>query len=376
MRNLATIQKIATIVPIDGADNIVLATMENLGWQCVIKKDEFNVGDKIIYIEIDSILPDKPEYEFLRSRNFRIRTIKLRGVLSQGLILSIESSLGTPNIYNVGDDVTEDLGITKYLSPAEREDIAKIEQQLKTEKNRLKKFMMRYSWFRRLFLSRNQSKGFPYWVSKTDELRIQSLKWDSFFKQFANNIVYISEKIDGCSGTFTGQIIPKYPFLGKLSPTKYKFVVASRNFTVNDKTSIYWKVAEKYNIENILKENPDLTIQGECCDTKIQGNKYRFSDVRFFVFNVINHKTNYQFDSKEMWEFCGRYNLPVVPLLELSTLSQVGKSVDDFLSYAAKDKSTLANVPREGVVIRSIEKGNKVFSFKAINNEFLLKYNE
>lgn len=168
-RSLAHIEIIESIIPIENADNLELATV--LGWQCVIKKDEFNVGDKIIYCEIDSVLPDRPEYEFLRSRNFRIRTIKLRGVLSQGLILPIESSLGTPNIYNVGDDVTEDLGITKYLSPAEREDIAKIEQQLKTEKNRLKKFMMRYSWFRRLFLSRNQSKGFPYWVSKTDEPR-------------------------------------------------------------------------------------------------------------------------------------------------------------------------------------------------------------
>ena len=375
MRQLATIQKIATITPIEGADNIVLATMENLGWQCVIKKDEFKIGDLIIYCEIDSVLPDKPEYDFLRSRNFRIRTIKLRGVLSQGLILPIESTLGSPHVYNVGDDVTDDLGIVIYLTPAEREDIAKAERQIKIEKNRLKKFMMRYSWFRKWFLSRSQRSGFPYWISKTDEQRVQSLHWTTFYNQFSDKTIYISEKVDGCSGTFTGQLIAKYPIFGKLSPKKYKFIVASRNLTTNDKTSIYWKVAEKYNLEKILKENPNLTIQGECCDTKIQGNKYGFTDVRFFVFNIINHRTGYQFDSKEMWEFCGRYNLQMVPLLELSKLSDIGATVDDFLNYASKN-STLANVPREGVVIRCIENGNKIFSFKAINNNFLLKYNE
>ena len=375
MRQLATIQKIATITPIEGADNIVLATMENLGWQCVIKKDEFKIGDLIIYCEIDSVLPDKPEYDFLRSRNFRIRTIKLRGVLSQGLILPIESILGSPHVYNVGDDVTDDLGIVKYLTPAEREDIAKAERQIKTEKNRLKKFMMRYSWFRKWFLSRSQRSGFPYWISKTEESRIQSLHWNSFYHQFSDKIVYVSEKVDGCSGTFTGQLIAKYPIFGKLSPKKYKFVVASRNLTTEDKTSIYWKIAKKYDLEKILKENPHLTIQGECCDTKIQGNKYGFSETRFFVFNIINHRTNYQFDIAEMLKFCEDYSLQAVPLLQISKLSDIGTTVDEFLSFAAKN-SLFASIPREGVVIRCIENGKKIFSFKVINNNFLLKYNE
>ena len=168
-RSLAHIEKIEWIRPIEGAQKIELIGI--LGWQCVVaKKDNFKVGDLVLYCEVDSVMPEKPEYEFLRDRKFRIRTIKLRGELSQGLVLPI-SFLGDSKKYSIGDDVTELLGITKYLSPTEREDIDREQKRIQNEKNKLKKFMMRYSWFRRLFLSRKQKEGFPFWVSKTDEPR-------------------------------------------------------------------------------------------------------------------------------------------------------------------------------------------------------------
>ena len=154
-RKLAHIEKIEWIKEIEGADKIELCGV--LGWQCVIaKKDNFQVGDTVIYCEVDSVMPEKPEFEFLRDRKFRIRTIKLKGQVSQGLVLPI--SMLNKKV-NIGDDVTDLLGITKYLSPSELDEIQQQERNIKLEKNRLKKYLMRYSFFRKLFLSKKQKDG-------------------------------------------------------------------------------------------------------------------------------------------------------------------------------------------------------------------------
>ena len=203
-RKLATIQVIDGLRPIEGADKIEVAQV--LGWECVVKKGEFKVGDKIIYVEVDSVLPEKPEFEFLRSRKFRVRIIKLKGQVSMGLVLPIGDHL--PRYYDVGVDVTEMLGITKYLSPSEKEEIEQEEIKIRNERNKLKKFMMRYSWYRRLFLPKKQKSSWPYWVSKTDEERIQNIP--EVLSTFANEKVYITEKIDYQSVTFTMKMVPRF----------------------------------------------------------------------------------------------------------------------------------------------------------------------
>lgn len=369
-RSLAHIEVISALSAIDGADKIEVANV--LGWQCVVKKGEFNVGDKIIYCEVDSVMPEKPEYEFLRDRKFRIKTIKLRGQISQGLVLPFANltKIGKAMYsYNIGDDVTELLGITKYLSPSEREESNKVE----INQNKLTKFMKRYSWFRRIFLSKKQKSGFPYWVSKTDEERIQNIP--QVLEQFKDCEVYVTEKIDYQSATFTGKMVPRYNnFLDKLCSKKYKFVVCSRNLTTNDKNSLYWKIAEKYDIEKILKENPTLTIQGEQGDAKIQGNKYGIKEPTMWVFNIIDHEKNYHYNWEDIKAFCTKYDLKFVPELRFNIkLSALGSTVQELVEFS-KGKSVLADIPREGVVIRCIENGKKVLSFKAINPDFLLKY--
>ena len=153
-RKLAHIEVIESLYPIEGADKTEVAKV--LGWECVVKKGEFKKGDIIVYVEVDSVMPDKPEYEFLRDRKFRVRTIKLKGQISQGLVLPWKSGWGF-----IGDDVTDVLGITKYLTPSEREELNQQERKLANEKNKLKKFMMRYSWFRKFFLSKKQKGSFP-----------------------------------------------------------------------------------------------------------------------------------------------------------------------------------------------------------------------
>ena len=371
-RKLAHIEKIEWIKPIEGADKIVLCGV--LGWQCIVaKKDNFKEGDKIVYIEIDSVVPDIPEFEFLRDRKFRVKTIKLKGELSQGLVVPL-SILGKNRPINleIGDDVTDLIGITKYLSPSEQEEIKAEIRRVATEKNRLKKFLMRYGWFRKLNLSRKQKSGFPYWVSKTDEERIQNMP--RVLTDFANEAVYATEKIDGQSATFTGKMVPRFNgFLGKMFPKKFLFVVCSRNLTTNDRGSLYWRVAKKYNLERILKENPKLTIQGEQIDTKVQGNKYKVTEPELYVFNIIDHENKYQYNYEEMQIFCNKHKLKIVPLIYAGPLFNLGTTVNEMVE-SSKGLSWLINIPREGLVVRNIKDGKKVFSFKCINPDFLLKF--
>lgn len=382
-RKLAHIEIIESISPIQGADKIEVARV--LGWECVVKKGEFKVGDIIVYVEVDSVMPDKPEFEFLRKRKFRVKTIKLLSQISQGLILPLGSLSGF-----VGDDVTEILGITKYLSPSEQSELQREEEKIKLEKNKLKKFLMRYSWFRRLFLSRNQRKGWPYWISKTDEERIQNMP--TILQKSKDSKVYITEKIDYQSVTFTGKIVPRFGgILKKLPFKKYKFVVCSRKITTNDKRSLYWRIAKKYNIKQILRENPTLTIQGEQGDTKVQGNKYGIKEPTMWVFNIIDHEKNYQYDYREMGIFCEKYGLEIVPIIPhtftlansnstVSTifpyLSDLGSTVQELVELSKGNSIINPNVQREGIVVRSIENGKKLFSFKVINPNFLIENDE
>ena len=375
MRKLATVQVINNIEPIKDADMIEKATV--LGWEVVIaKKDNFKIGDKVIYVEVDSVMPEKPEYEFLRSRKFRIRTIKLKGQISQGLILPLANSLAVKTSLEIGQDVTETLGIEKYLSPSERDEFANQERLIKIEKNRLKKYMMRYSLFRRFFLSRKQKGGFPYWVSKTDEERIQNIP--HVIEQFKDHDVYVTEKVDYQSVTFTSKILPKFGgLLGKILPLKKSvFVVCSRNLLTNDKNSLYWKIAKKYKIEVILKYNPNLTIQGEQGDTKVQGNKYGISEPTLWVFNIINHVTGEYFDYKQMMEFCSKWGLQTVPPIGFYKLNELGTNVPELVQFS-KGKSVInTSIHREGIVVRCIVNGKKQLSFKVINPDFLLKYED
>ncbi|HEX9972761.1 MAG TPA: RNA ligase (ATP), partial [bacterium] len=144
MRKLATIQKIKNLEPIPEADKIEKATV--LGWQLVVKKGDFKVGDHCVYCEIDSVLPEKPEYEFLRPRKFRIKTAKLRGQISQGIAFPIGAIKELANVeIKEGLDVTEIIGVQKYEPPPA------------------------------VMMSGQVKGGFPGFIPKTDEMRIQSV---------------------------------------------------------------------------------------------------------------------------------------------------------------------------------------------------------
>lgn len=175
MRKLATIRTISDIRPIQGADRIEVAQVD--GWECVVKKGEFHIGEKIVYVEVDSIMPEKPEFEFLRDRKFRVRTIKLRKQVSQGLVLPL-TILPTGTSVNEGDDVTETLGIKKYDPQAEQERmlLACADDNRIKQHGKLFQFMMRFRWFRRAFGTKPKKKGFPAWIVKTDKSGLMTLK--------------------------------------------------------------------------------------------------------------------------------------------------------------------------------------------------------
>lgn len=357
MRHLATVRTIADIRPIPDADKIEVAQVD--GWECVVAKtDGFKVGDKVVYVEIDSIVPERPEFEFLRDRKFRVRTIKLRKQVSQGLVLPL-SILPPVKTYNVNDDVTDILGIKKYDPQAEQE--AKL---ISSNTNKTKiwypKFLMRFKWFRNLVIKPKKG-GFPAWIVKTDEERIQN-KTAMFNIERENGTEFsATEKIDGQSGTF---------FLERIGKKKYEFGVCSRNVRLSTPdNSSYWTIARTLEIERCLKslieDHNRIVLQGEIIGTGIQGNKYKVDGYDFYAFNLIidGKKIN----TEEMTNVLTLYGIKSVPIVGKDM--KLKETIQEMVEYSKGKSVLLPSQKREGVVIRNYERN---ISFKVINPDFLL----
>lgn len=371
MRQLATIQRIANLTPILGADKIEVATI--LGWEVVVKKGEFKVGDLAVYIEIDSIVPDRPEFEFLRERKFRIKTIKLRKQISQGLALPlsiIPQKLvykGNAELYlKEGNDVTETLGVIKYDPQAEQE--AKLVEQDVT-KTGFAKVLMKYRWYRRLIL-RPVKAPFPKFIAKTDETRIQNMP--RILQTLSHEEFVVTEKLDGQSATYF--VIKKKQWWGGY---KFVFGVCSRNWQLlKEDNSSYWTVARQFNLKRILTQylkDVDaefVVLQGEIIGERIQGNKYKIEGYDFYAFNF--KFSNCVYNTAEMFSSltCGQ-NIKVVPILNRQY--KLPETVQAIVEYSKGNSVVGAKPIREGVVIRCSRQN---VSFKVINPDFLLKNEE
>jgi len=369
-RQLASIQKILNIEAIPDADNILKCTI--LGWSCVIaKKDNFKVGDLVVYIEIDSVVSERPEFEFLRERKFRIRTIKLRKQVSQGLVLPL-SILPSNKKYKENDDVTEILGVKKYDPEGDLERKLAEEKANRTN-NKIQKFLLKYPWYRRLIFKPKQG-GFPKFIKKTDESRIQL--FPDICEREKNTIFQITEKLDGQSVTLFLLKKSKHKFLFWSFGSDYQFGVCSRNlYLPKENDSSYWTIAKQYNIkkvlENLMFTSPNnnlVVLQGEIIGNNIQGNKYKINGYKFYAFNLlINGKPT---DTKTMLFVLNDKGIETVPLLSINF--ELKSTIPEMVEYS-KGKSLLADIPREGVVIRNYD---KFISFKVVNPDFLLKYEE
>lgn len=357
-RKLAHIEKIDWISPIKGKDRIVLAGI--LGWTVIVQKADYNVGDKCIFCEIDSVFPEKPEFEFLKSKKYRIRTMKMGGVLSQGICFPL--SMLPEGKYEIGDDVTELMGITQYEGTMDVEKTDDTEVQ----EFKLPAFMRKWKWLRKLIGPEMKRSGFPAFVSKTDEVRIQNAP---YFLEMDCKFV-ATEKVDGQSGTFTLRREKGKHFWNR---DKYDFAVCSRNQRKKKKdNSSYWKVAERYKLEKVLHKlignHEWVAIQGECVAPNVQGNKYKVKTADLYVFNLI-YPTG-RVGSLEAAKLVEKHGLKFVPVIE-EAVNLKGMTVAEVLEYAT-GTSKLYDTLREGVVFRS-QDGSQ--SFKAVSPDFLIKHN-
>ena len=368
MRKLASVRTIAKVEPIPNADAIEKAIVD--GWELVIKKDEFKVGDKCVYFEIDSIVPSSnPVFEFLEPRKYRVRTIRLRKQISQGLALRPEDLKLDPNTLEVGDDLTEKLGVKKYDPETKNENLLLAEAAKK--KNPIHKYLLRYSWYRKLWVKK---KRWPQWVQKTDEERIQNCP--SVLRNHNKALFYETEKLDGQSATF---FYVKAPYFWKIK--KWLFGVTSRNIWLKTKTrSNYWRIADQYNIHEAMKKyGKELVIQGEIIGGGIQKDKYGLGDnnLDFYVFNVYNITTDEHYGRHGIEATCKALDLKMVPVLSQKLLKEYGEDVPTIVEHV-KGNSVLNKVKREGSVFREIMSvtGKRGVSFKVINPNFLLAHDE
>lgn len=331
MRKLASVQKIRLVEPIPDADSIEVVSV--LGWKVVVRKSEgFKVGDAVVYAEIDSLFPREPQFEFLKNCNYRIKTAKLRGQISQGLVLPLTSVPGDIASLQEGDDVTERLGIVKYEP--------KIPVELRGE----------------------IAGAFPGIVPKTDEPRVQSAP--EVLDELRGQRCYCTVKIDGTSSSFIHQDGETW--------------VCSHNWPYKpSETNLYWRMCRKYGLEEKLKAVGNYAVQGEIAGPGVQKNHYGLRELQLFVFNVFDSDKGHYLDYADFIAFCRQHDLTSVPVVTDDLI--LDHTVEQLLELA---KGQYPNGhAREGIVIRTITEQysrtlNSRASFKVINNDYLLKVKE
>ena len=405
IRELAYLVKVDEVSPMN-ADRLECARVG--GWNCVVGKNEFKAGDFAVYFEIDSKLPDKPpfsEMEFLRSKDFKIKSQKIRGVVSQGLLVPIaafgwvkecgvvvEESGAQHRLDDESRFLTQRLEVT-YSVAADNERKARPKSNVasfgarhpKLARMKVVKWLMRYDWTRKVILSifgrkKADKKEWPVGkfpgVAKTDQERIENMTW-----VLNDKTPYVrTQKCDGSSGTF---ILEKKKF------GRYEFYVCSRNVRMVDKDqdcffkdeNVYWSVAIKYDIEKKMREylesHPGLKFicwQGEVCGPKIQGNPQKLKELKLFCFHWTDNRGRMDIrDAARVWKQLG---MEVVPIDE--ELYVLPDDLEEFKLSAdgMYDESCCGepNCAREGYVYYKSTDPN--FSFKNVSRKYLLKKGE
>lgn len=358
MRKLASIQKILDLHPIPNADAIEVATI--LGWHVVVKKNEFKVGDLVVYIEVDSLLPIREEWAFLQSggiknmiqegkeyTGYRLKTVKLRGQISQGICFPL--TILPDNLIHededitddalTGRDVTEALGIIKYEIPIPAQ------------------------------LAGKMRGNFPGFIPKTDEPRIQN--FPKLLDSYQGIPFYVTEKIDGSSVTFTIK--------------NEEFHVCSRNIDLlDDGVNSIWKLAKEMKIEETLQQmnksqgSERFALQGEMYGENIQSNPLKIKGQKIAFFNIYDFVDGSYVDYETFVGVTDLYGLPTVPVIEEDY--KLPQTVDEIVEFATKRSVMNPDIWVEGYVFRPVKELSDPYigrlSFKAINPQFLLKYEQ
>jgi len=332
MSNLATLQKIKNVRHHPNADALDLAQV--LGWQVVTKRDELKEDELCVYIVIDTVLPEHPEFEFLRNKNFRIKPIRLRGESSAGIVfpLGLLAKFGYDfrgPLYE-GMDVTTILGVKHYEKPIPPE------------------------------LAGQAFGSMPSFLIITDEDNLRT--YPDALPELHSRPYYITRKDDGCSGTFY--------LRGE------EFGVCSRRIHLKpSETNGFWRMAKKYDIENALRtEFPkgNMAIQGEVCGPGIQKNKLGLKELELHVFNIFDIVGRTYLDYDKVVAFCKKYNIPMVTLVAEG--STFGYNIEELVKLASEQTYPTGG-PAEGIVIRPKEGFRsevlkKVWSGKVLNEKY------
>ena len=398
-RELAYVVIIDGIEPIEGYDRVEHAIVG--GWRVIVQKDQFKVGDPAIYFEIDSRVPaDKECFAFLEKRHYKVKTLKMCKTLSQGLLMHAEDFgwhitrtfdtvciVDSEQISHFANDesrfLTQKFGVTYADDEDNARKAAPVDKYKKMAqrhpsifKKSWARWLMKRAWGRKLMFmffgkKKDKKNGWPSWVSKTDEERVQNMPW--IINDTGRWIA--TEKIDGTSTTFSMK-------RGKFG--RKQFYVCSRNVCFGEEnkpcyydTNVYWEMAKKYKMYDVLSallDNcfPDaewITIQGETYGATVQKRDYSLEGRNFMAFNLIT-STHGRYGTMEMIEYLKPF-VPCVPVVETDIdFTDKFATVEDMLLWA-EGESKIDGLSREGIVFRTMD-GQK--SFKAVSNSFLLKY--
>jgi len=334
MRKLATIRKIDNIEPIAGADAIECAVIG--GWKVVVKKNEYAVGDLAVYLEIDSWVPTelapflskgKEPREFEGIKGERLRTVKLRGQLSQGLLLPLEPTCANiESLLFEGLDVSEPLGIIKWERPMNAQ------------------------------LAGMAKGNFPSLIPKTDQERVQNLTNEINAAMEADLEFEVTEKLEGSSMTC-------YLINGE-------FGVCSRNLDLKEtEGNSFWETARRQGIEEKMRaidEHQEFAVQGELIGPGIQGNIYKLSKTELYVFDVYDIKGGCYLNPKDREAVVARMGLKHVPIIWHNWKLA---PVDVIIAQADGSSFLNKNQTCEGIVFKQVDGG---MTFKAISNKYLM----
>lgn len=335
---LAEFAVISRVDPIVGADRIELATVQ--GWQSVIKKDSYKVGERVIFIPIDTVVQPAEWNKFLQDKNkhdapIRIKTATLRGAISQGVIFPADLVDASTR----EEDLPKLLGVSKYERPVP------------------------------VHLAGEVAGDFPsHLVSKTDE---DNLKSNTEVLQELKECAHVSVtlKMDGSSVTYIKEL-------------DGKFRVCSRNLELKDtETNTMWCMARKYDLEKIMR--PGTCIQAEVAGPGIQSNPAGLSEVQLFIFNYkdLSSKKYINLHWSDMTEDdLYLKNLKLVPHVRDYNQESFADETLESLQELANEQLYLNGSPAEGIVIRGYDqhgesvyskKLQKMLSVKIINQKYV-----
>lgn len=390
-RKLASVVRIASCDPIPETDRLSVARMEGKEWQVVTGRDEFSPGDMAIYFEIDSFLRDDDKrYAFLHDRclrkfvsksgavlhqGVRIKTVKLRKVISQGLLMplnlfpEIEQRIvssevtgellfcpdpeadGAEWVPAIGADLTELLHVEHY---------DEVEEALRPQMG--------------VSVAADAMGRFPTdWIPKTDAERIQNLSGYFTDAKLKDMTFEVSEKLDGSSVTM---------FFSRKIDQENPFGVCSRNLRLKPQgeggvVPLAWRMAEKYSMDTKIQaanvsSGTELAFQGELVGPGVNGNRDRRTEHEWFVFQIYDIVNRRYLTPSETRFICKTLEIPYVPVIEkYKPVFHDFADSASLLAYA--EGKTASGHEREGLVFKSTSADGPRITFKAVSNRYLLK---